>query len=147
MTARSHAIALATLCALVSGGAAVARCEPTSSAAAPQAPGPGAAAEKLFLVHLSLGPAWVADKPPQEQIQFREHGLNLGRLRGEGRIILGARYSDKGMLVLSSPTEEAARAEMAADPGVVAGIFTFELFEMHPFYDGCLTTPPRAPAP
>ena len=47
------------------------------------------------------------------------------------------------MIVLRAPREEAVRAEMAADPGVVAGIFVFEAHEMLPFYDGCLTTTPR----
>jgi len=117
-----------------------------AAATAPQVektPSPDQAEERLFLVQLSLGPAWVDGRPPQEQPSFREHGQNLGRLRGEGRIVLGARYADKGMIVLRAPSEEAARVEMAADPGVVAGIFVFELNELQAFYEGCLTMPPR----
>lgn len=94
----------------------------------------------LFLVQFSLGPAWDPAKGPAEQDAFAEHSGNLGRLRGEGRIVLGARYSDKGMIVLRAATEEAARAEIEADPGVVAGIFTFELHALAPFYGGCLDT-------
>ena len=109
-----------------------------SPAAASEPASPAAAPDKLFLVQFSLGPAWAAGKPPQEQPRFKEHGANLKRLRDDGKIVLGARYSDKGMVVLRFASEEQARAEIAADPGVQAGIFTFELFELRPFYDGCL---------
>lgn len=102
---------------------------------------------KLLIVHFSVGPSWSAEKPPHEQTSFRDHGRNLKRLRDEGRIVLGARYSDKGMIVLRAESEERARAEMSADPGVRAGIFTFELFELRPFYDGCLSAEPAPRAP
>ena len=102
--------------------------------------------DALFIVTFSTGPAWTAGKPPGEQPMFREHGANLQRLRREGRIALGARYADKGMIVARFPTEEAARRELGADPGVKSGIFTFELAELRPFFEGCLDTPTPAPA-
>jgi len=116
--------------------------------AASEPASPAAPQEKLFLVQFSLGPAWVAGKPPQEQPGFKEHGANLKRLRDDGKIVLGARYADKGMVVLRFASEPEARAEMTADPGVQAGSFTFELFELRPFYDGCLAraAPQAAPA-
>jgi hypothetical protein len=46
------------------------------------------------------------------------------------------------MIVLRATTLEAARAEIAADPGVVAGIFVFEVFELNLFYPGCLGSQP-----
>jgi hypothetical protein len=115
-------------------------------AAAQQAAEPAAAAasrERLYLVIFSLGPAWVAGKPPGEQTAFREHGQNLKRLRDADRIAMGARYADKGMIVLRSETEAAARGEIEADPGVRAGIFTFELNELVPFYSGYVGSTPR----
>ncbi|MFN0151800.1 MAG: YciI family protein [bacterium] len=102
-----------------------------------------AVAAKLFIVHFSAGPSWDPDKPPNEQTSFGEHGRNLKRLRDEGSIVLGARYGDKGMIVLRSLSEDEARAILSADPGVVAGIFTFEVFELRPFYSGCLAVEPR----
>lgn len=96
-----------------------------------------------FLVVFSLGPQWVAGKPPGEQTSFREHGQNLKRLRDAGRIVLGARYADKGMIVLRAESEAAARAELEADPGVRAGIFTFDLSELRVFYDGYLGRPAK----
>jgi hypothetical protein len=97
-----------------------------------------AAGGKDFLVVFSLGPGWIAGRPPGEQPNFREHGQNLKRLREAGRIVLGARYADKGMIVLRAESEGAARAELEADPGVRSGIFTFDLNELRVFYDGFL---------
>jgi hypothetical protein len=45
------------------------------------------------------------------------------------------------MIVLRAESEAAARAELEADPGVRAGIFTFELNELRVFYDGFLSAP------
>jgi len=94
------------------------------------------APDKLYLVVFSLGPAWYKGKAPPEQTAFREHGANLKRLRDAKRIAMGARYADKGMIVLRAPSEAAARAEVEADPGVKAGIFTFEVDELRVFYPG-----------
>lgn len=93
-------------------------------------------AMKQFLVHFSLGPAWLPSKAPNEQTAFAEHGRNLKRLRDEGRITVGARYADKGMIVLLADNEAAARKEMDADPGVLSGIFLYELHELKVFYEG-----------
>ena len=43
-------------------------------------------------------------------------------------------------------SEDEARREMANDPGVIAGIFTFELHRLRPFYDGCIAREGAAPA-
>ena len=102
--------------------------------------------DALFIVTFSTGPAWTAGKPPGEQPAFREHGANLQRLRREGRIALGGRYANKGMIVARFPTEAAARQELGADPGVKAGTFTFDLAELRPFFEGCLETPAAAAA-
>jgi uncharacterized protein YciI len=111
----------------------------------PDRTGPTTDAGRQFLVVFSLGPGWVAGKPPAEQPSFREHGQNLKRLRDAERIVLGARYADKGMIVLRADSEAAARAELEADPGVKAGIFTFELNELRVFYDGFLGRPQGRP--
>ena len=97
--------------------------------------------DALFIVTFSTGPAWTAGKAPAEQPAFKEHGANLQRLRREGRIALGARYADKGMIVARFPDEAAARRELAADPGVKAGTFTYEIAELRPFFEGCLEAP------
>lgn len=109
---------------------------------------PGNAAETpppdpmLFIVHFSIGPAWVAERPFSEQDHAREHSGNLRRLREEGALLLGARYGDQGMVILRSASEIAARAEIEMDAAVRAGVFTYEISELRPFFDGCVTREP-----
>jgi hypothetical protein len=138
---RGRRAAVFAMCAL----AALAMSMPRFAAAQTASESNAATAprERLYLVIFSLGPAWVAGRPPGEQPAFREHGQNLKRLRDADRIALGARYADKGMIVLRSESEAAARREIAADPGVQAGIFTFELNELVPFYSGYVGSSPR----
>lgn len=79
--------------------------------------------ERLFLVHLTLGPAWRAEAPASAQTGFGEHSANLARLRGCGRLLVGARYADKRMLVVRATDRVAVEREFAADPMVANGAF------------------------
>jgi uncharacterized protein YciI len=101
---------------------------------------PAPPAAKLFAVEFRTGPAWDANKQPQDQLHFREHSANLKRLRDAGRLLVGARYSDKGLIVLSAATEAEARAEIAKDPTVQAKVFAYEIHPFMVFYSGCLGT-------
>ena len=120
-----------------------------ATAATGQAPAPAGNAaapvdaRQLYLVVFSVGPAWDPSRPPPEQPRFAEHGRNLKRLRDAGDIVMGARYADKGMIVLRATSADAARAEIANDPGVQAGTFTFEVNEMRTFYPGYVGSPAR----
>lgn len=89
---------------------------------------------ELYIVHFALGPAWDKGKPPNEQEGFAGHSQNLGRLRKQGVIALGARYGDLGMIVVRADSEEGARALVADDPGVAAGIFTYDVQPFSVFY-------------
>lgn len=145
------AVAGALGCGLITGSPAggAPAAEPAAPGAAKagadsaSAPDPAALPPASFVVVFSLGPKWDPAKPPPEQVGFREHGQNLGRLRKEERIVLGARYADKGMIILRAPDLAGARAELDRDPGVVAGLFTYEVHELNVFYDGCLERPKR----
>jgi uncharacterized protein YciI len=97
----------------------------------------------LFAVEVRTGPAWDAAKPPQEQAFFSEHSAHLRRLREQGRLVMGARYADKGLLVLRAASENEARALLQDDPSLAAGVFSFELHEFRVFYGGGVGTPPR----
>lgn len=101
------------------------------------------AAEPLFAVEIRTGPAWQAGKPPQEQAHFRAHSQHLARLRGEGRILAGMRYGEKGLLVLRAASLEAARAVLDEDVSMREGTFVYELNELRVFYPGTLPAPPR----
>lgn len=94
------------------------------------------AAESLFIVHFTTGPGWQASLPPPEQKFFREHSANLSRLRRDGRLLIGARYGDKGMIILRATDESAVQAELAQDPSLAAGTFVAQVDAFRPFMPG-----------
>ena len=113
---------------------ALGRSQPTPAATA-TADGP------IFAVEIRIGPKWDTSKATEEQAFFREHSANLRQLREQGALVVGARYSDKGFLVLSAPSLEAARAMLDRDPSIAADVFAYEVHEMSVFYPG--TVPSR----
>ena len=94
--------------------------------------------DRLFLVEFTTGTAWVPDKPFGEQLHAAEHSANLRRLREAGILVLGARHGAKGMVVVRSSSESAARSEIERDLAVAAGVFAYTVEELRPFYDGCI---------
>lgn len=129
--------AIAALTVLASAAAQPASTPPATSALAP----------KLFAVEITTGPSWDNTKAPQEQAQFREHSAHLRKLREDGHIRMGARYAEKGLIVLSAATEADARLLLDADPSMQAGTFRYALAEMRVFYPGQVGTerPPAKP--
>jgi hypothetical protein len=115
----------------------------SESTPAQPAPGPAAAQGSpaegaLFAVEFRTGPGWDPSKPPAEQAHFRDHSANLAGLRKEGRILIGARYSDKGFIVMSGTTAEEVRALLDVDPAVQRRVFDVEVHEFSVFYAGCV---------
>ena len=98
-------------------------------------------APRWFIVHLSLGPAWDASKPPNQQAGFGEHSANLRKLREAGQLALGARYADKGLLVVRANDADAARGLFAADPMIAGRQFTLQVDELRVFYPGTVGEP------
>ncbi|MEM7358308.1 MAG: hypothetical protein AAF431_04390 [Pseudomonadota bacterium] len=92
------------------------------------------AAESLYVVHFEVGENWNPDLPPAVQTNFQAHSANLGRLRKEGRIQFGARYEEFGLIFIRAKDLEAIKLELDADPGVLAGIFTYRVAKMSVFY-------------
>jgi uncharacterized protein YciI len=99
----------------------------------------------MFAVEFRTGSSWDTGKPPHEQRFFRDHSANLKRLRDEGRLVLGARYSDKGLVVLAAASESEARSLIDVDPSVQYKVFVYEIHPMNVFYSGCLA-PRRRPS-
>jgi hypothetical protein len=91
-----------------------------------------------FIALYTLGPAWDKNKPAHEQEYFSEHSAHLLALRKEKKIRLGARYAETGMIVLRARSEAEAREWLEPDPAVRNKLFRLEVFEMSPFYKGCL---------
>ena len=109
-------------------------------------PAPAAAELPLFAVVVTVGAKWDAAKPPQDQALFREHSAHLKKLRDGGHLVMGARYSDKGLVILAAEDEAAARAMIDEDPSMKAETFRYEVYPFNVFYSGTLTARPRRPA-
>jgi hypothetical protein len=99
----------------------------------------------LFAVEIRVGPKWDSSKAPQEQALFREHSANLKRLRDAGHLIMGARYSDIGLIILAADSVASARAMIDADPSIAAGTFTYSVHPFSVFYSGNVRPPLSAP--
>jgi uncharacterized protein YciI len=130
-----HALLSALLGVAVFGASAQAQQSPVLEQSLP-----------LFAVEIRTGPKWDQSKPPQEQLYFREHSANLKRLREAGSLVMGARYSDKGLVVLAALSEEEARAMMDVDPSIKAEVFKYEVHAFSVFYSGSVNPRPRRPA-
>jgi uncharacterized protein YciI len=91
---------------------------------------PGALPLRTFAVEIRTGPAWDKAKPPGEQKLFAEHSAHLRRLRQEGRIVMGGRYGEVGLVLLRARDEEEVRRLLSGDPSLAAGTFTAAV---HPF--------------
>lgn len=90
----------------------------------------------LYAIEIKVGPKWVASRSAHEQAFFREHSANLRTLRDQGSLVFGARYGDKGLVVLSAESEAAARALVEQDPSIKHGTFSYDLYEFSVFYGG-----------
>jgi len=90
----------------------------------------------LFAVEIKVGPKWDSSKAANEQAFFKEHSANLNRLRDAGHIVMGARYSDKGLIIFSARSSEDVRVLMQQDPSMTAGTFAYEVHAFNVFYPG-----------
>lgn len=108
-----------------------------TSLARAQAPAPvPARPAPLYAAIFKTGPKWDAAKAPNDQPFFREHSANLAKLRAAGAIVMGARYADVGLVVVTAATEVEARTLFDADPSIQAGTFTLEVHRFSVFYPG-----------
>ena len=113
-------------------------------AQAPATPPAAATPAPLFAAVFKTGPKWDPAKAPGEQAFFREHSASLAKLRAAGSIVMGARYADVGLVVVTAATEADARKLFEADPSVAAGTFALDVHRFSVFYPGTVGNP--APA-
>ena len=99
--------------------------------------------QPLYAAVFKTGPKWDATKAPGEQPFFREHSANLAKLRAAGTIVMGARYDDIGLVVVTAATETDARKLFDADPSIAAGTFTLAVHRFSVFYPGQVGAPPK----
>jgi uncharacterized protein YciI len=118
----------------------IAQAQPASApATAAPAASTAAPALRLFAVEIRTGPQWNSELPPGQQPLMREHSANLRKLREEGRIRVGARYGEVGLIVVEAATIDEARAWFDADPAMRAGVFRYEIHPLGVIFSGTLS--------
>ncbi len=92
---------------------------------------------------LGTRPDWPDAMTEEEQRVMGEHFVYLRRLTWAGKVLLaGPVMEGWGLVALETEDEEEARAILAADPSVLAGVHTFE---MGPFVASLLHGRDREP--
>jgi hypothetical protein len=97
--------------------------------------------DSLFIVTYTVGSSWDTSKQPNDQMYFKEHSANLSKLRKEGVIKAGARFADKGMIVISVKSFTTAEEIILSDVAVVNKLFEADIQRLNVFYEGCLERP------
>ncbi len=97
-----------------------------------------AGTDSLYIVTYTTGPLWDPVKKPREQNFFYEHSSHLGQLRKDGVIKFGARYGDKGSIVIIAPNSKTAKEIIYVDQAIINKLFIADIQKLSIFYDGCL---------
>ncbi|HEY5800521.1 MAG TPA: YciI family protein, partial [Burkholderiaceae bacterium] len=97
-----------------------------------------------FAVEIKTGPQWDTAKGAADQAHFRQHSANLKTLRDQGHLLVGARYADKGLLIVQAASLDDVHAMMKQDPSIQSQVFAYQVHEMNVFYGGAV--PAKAPA-
>ena len=122
---------------VVAGCAPVTNVQPVSVASAAEAE------RRLFAVEIKVGPNWDSSKPPNEQAYFKAHSSNLNDMREAGHIVMGARYSDIGLIIFSARSAEEVRGLMSYDSSMTVGTFKYEVHAINVFYPGLVQSRSR----
>jgi uncharacterized protein YciI len=72
---------------------------------------------RLFAVTRSRGPAWQAERPLEEQDEWRSHAVFMTALHGEGFILLGGPLDGTPdvLLIARANDEDEIRARLSDD--------------------------------
>jgi hypothetical protein len=90
--------------------------------------------DSLYIVTYTTGPSWDASKKPGDQTHFKEHGANLSSLRKAGTIKFGARYAEKGIIVIAAKSLKDAQDLISSDVGVTSKLFIADVQKLAVFY-------------
>lgn len=91
-----------------------------------------------FVVTYTTGSAWNAEKSAQDQLYFKEHSAHLVKLRKEKIIVAGARYGEKGMIIIRTGSMRSAMASIFSDVALKNNLFVAQIEPLQVFYPGCL---------
>lgn len=95
-------------------------------------------AQQYYSALFTRGEHWDNSKQPHEQPHFADHGKNLKRLKDEGKIAIGSRFGEFGLVVFKSDNENEVRTFFANDSLVLKNILKMEIHKFNPFYKGCI---------
>jgi hypothetical protein len=99
-------------------------------------------ADSLYIVTYTVGSLWDQDKSPQEQHFFSEHSAHLAKLRKDNVIKMGARYADKGMIIIQVASMKVAEEKIKEqDPAIRNALFTVTIQPLYVFYEGMVERP------
>ncbi|HBE70342.1 MAG TPA: hypothetical protein DDW52_19510 [Planctomycetaceae bacterium] len=89
---------------------------------------------KFVFCTLVTGPTKITD-PQKRKAIFDGHFSNMGRLAGEGKLVLAGPFVDgqpkRGMYIFNVSTLEEAEIIVKTDPAVEAGVFDYELTKLY----------------
>ena len=104
----------------------------TSAHAEPTSPAPPACPVSFFARLLGTRPGWPHDITAEEQAIMGEHFVYLKELTARKKVLLAGPCLGPifGLIVLQVDSAAEARAILAADPSVKAGLHTFDLNEL-----------------
>jgi uncharacterized protein YciI len=114
------------------GAAALLAATPASAQTSP----PAAGSTVYFLIVYSAGPAWKAGQPLAAQ-GLAPHGAYMRKLFSEGVVVAAGPTTDPaggGLAIVRAKDMAEAKALLAADPAVQAGIMKAELRDWRPLF-------------
>jgi uncharacterized protein YciI len=94
--------------------------------------------DSLFVVIYTAGENWEKIKAANEQAYFKEHSSFLSKLRSDETIVIGGRFSDKGMIIIKADDYNSAVNIINSDRAVIVKTFNSEIYPINFFYNGCI---------
>lgn len=90
------------------------------------------------IVNIRPGPAWAPGQTVYEQGEsVARHLVSMRNLYDDGRLLVGGPFASatSGMALLDVENLDEAREIMETDPGVVSGVFSYELTVWRAYFD------------
>lgn len=93
---------------------------------------------QYFALTYTVGTNWDTTLTASQQPYFKDHSAHLKKLMENGKIAIGARYGDKGLIILKVKDESEARGLVEEDVSVQNKTFEASILPFNVFYFGCL---------
>lgn len=110
----------------------------SSSAFSQSNPG---SADSLYIVTYTVGTAWDQSKKPNEQVYFKEHSAFMGKLMKESVTKFGARYADKGIIIIGAASMQKAKELILSDVAVINKLFAADVQKVNVFFNSYTAQP------